>query len=148
MFDREIYLLAASFDSCFKERIEVIPPVEHIHQSWGGYCSLQDVIFLQPPPCFPVEAKCCSSEGDFRKGVWFIFFSPNTGRSVLEGKRTILHLLWIVALNHLVGKQEILPELFETRWHAFLISVPSSPRIHHRLLLITVCSFQVLVTNV
>lgn len=73
MFDREIYLLVASFDSCFKERIEVIPPVEHLHQSRGGYCSLQDVIFLRPPPCFPVKAQCHLCEGDFRKGVQCVF---------------------------------------------------------------------------
>lgn len=80
MFDREIYLLVASFDSCFKERIEVIPPVEHIHRSRGGYCSLQYVIVLHPPPCFPVEATCHSSEGDFRKrGTTFVFPPTLTG---------------------------------------------------------------------
>lgn len=73
MFDREICLLVASFDSCFKERIEVISPVERLHQSRGGYCNLQDVIFLHPPPCFPVKAKCHSSEGDFRKGAQRVF---------------------------------------------------------------------------
>lgn len=65
---------------------------------------------------------------------------PKTDRSVLDGKRTTLHPLWITALNHLVGKQEILPELFKKWRSAFLIS-----RIRCRLLLITVLSSQVLV---
>lgn len=71
-------------------------------------------------------------------------FLPSTDRSVLDGKRTTLHPLWFTALNHLVGKQEILPELFKKRWHAFSIFVPSPAGTRRRLLLITVHSSQVL----
>jgi len=77
MFDREIYLFVSSFDSCFRERIDVIPPVEHIHTSRGGYRSLRDVVFLQPPPCFPGEVKCHASEEDLRKGVNYLFIFFN-----------------------------------------------------------------------
>jgi len=79
MFDREIYLLVASFDSHFKARIEVKPPAEHIHRLRGGYCSLQDVILMQPSPCFPVAAKCHSSDGDFTKGIRWGLLPALTG---------------------------------------------------------------------
>lgn len=105
MFDREIYLLVVSLDSCFEERIEVIPPVENIHRSRGGHCSLWDVIFLHPPPCFPVEAKRHTSIREILEKVYGGFLSSNTDRGVSYGKRTTLHPLWITALNNLAGKQ-------------------------------------------
>lgn len=58
----------------------------------GGYCSLQVVISLHPPPCYPAKAKCHSSEGVLEREYDGVFF-PNADRSVLDGRRTILHLL-------------------------------------------------------